>query len=936
MSPAVLAGLAFLFQFQAQSPDTAYQRAIREATSDPRFLPASTASVPASATIPSPLKYFGSIAGAPGVMHRSGELYGYFRALAAATPRVRVETVGRTEEGREIILVTVADEGTIRNLDAVKRATATLADPRGTTRADLDHLLSGAKPIYYLQGGLHSPEMGSPEMLTELAYRLAVSDDPAISAIRRNVVTIINPVSEPDGRDRQTEWYLRYTKGRPQFDDGFPRSSPYWGKYVFHDNNRDGLQLSQELTKAIYRVWRDWHPTVMHDLHESVPLIYMSTGTGPYNTTVDPITQTEWQTLANWDVQNLTQQGLPGAFTWAFYDGWWPGYALWVAINHNAIGRFYETFGNAGGDTYVRDLRNASYAGDSVTTAQWYRAWPASKKVRWSSRDNVNYQQAAVLASLDYTATHGREMLANFWQKGTNGINRGKTSAPHAFLIPGFEKQHDARRAAYLVNQLMRHGIEVHRTTDTLAGSFVVRLDQPYRDFAVSLLTKQDYPANAKYPPYDDIAWTLGLLYGVEVQPVNDTAVFHWRLEQVRDTVAYRVAVTGAAATGTWLVPYTGQAELLSALYALPAREPRAGAFAADTVFRAGDTTWGRGSIVIENLSRAGAEWLASEYGLPVSPGAPPPDVRRHRLDLPKLAVYHTWTSTQDNGWTRYWLDQLKVPYTSIDKDDLRAGRLRQRFDVILVPNAGGDAADWIHEVDPKWGPMPFTRTAQFASHGSPDSTADMTGGPGFAGVAELERFASEGGTIITLGNAGTIVVGTGIVRDLDPYQPSSLFHPGSVVRVKARRPNSPILYGYPETSHVFRGIFPLWRVPLRDRGLIVLQYGTELLADERDTVVADIMGMPKAVGGGTGAAGAVTSPAPPATEKSSEKPPYVLSGMVRNSDQIIGQGAIFDVPVGKAGAGRAIVFTFNPLHRFLNHHDAPMVFNAILNWNDR
>ncbi|MFX5793280.1 hypothetical protein ABTD98_19630, partial [Acinetobacter baumannii] len=85
----------------------------------------------------------------------------------------------------------------------------------------------------------------------------------------------------------------------------------------------------------------------MLDLHESVPLIYMSTGTGPYNETIDPITIGEWQVMANHDITALAAQGLPGAFTWAFYDGWYPGYGIWVANNHNSIGRFYETFGNA-------------------------------------------------------------------------------------------------------------------------------------------------------------------------------------------------------------------------------------------------------------------------------------------------------------------------------------------------------------------------------------------------------------------------------------------------------------------------------------------------------------------------------------------------------------------------------------------------------------
>ena len=934
--PSLLAAAALALPQQPR--DTAYQRLIREATTDPRFLPASVATIPSSATLPSPLKYFGTIAGAPGVVHHAEELYAYFRALADASPRVRVETVGRTEEGREILLVVIADSATMGRLGEIKRELAALADPRTTDHAAMERLVDRTEPVYYVQGGLHSAEMGPPEMLTELAYRLASSDS-AMTRIRRHLVVLINPVADPDGRDRQVDWYYRYTKGRTDPQDGFPRSAPYWGKYAFHDDNRDGLQMALQLTKAIDRVYYEWHPLVMHDLHESVPLLYVSTGTGPYNPTIDPITRTEWLTLANWDVQHVTQEGLPGVWTWAFFDGWWPGYAVWVANNHNEIGRFYETFGNAGADTELRDLRGEMFAGDSVTSQQWYRQWPPTKKVFWSMRDNTNYSEAGVLTALDYAAQNGRDMLVNFWQKGYNSIERGKTEAPYGYLIPPLARQRDPRRAAYLVNQLLRQQIEIQRATDTLAGSFVIRLDQPYRDLAVNLLERQHYPANAKYPPYDDVGWTLGLLYGVDVQPITDSSVFSWRgLVPLKDTVAFVAEPTPdkAAASGTtWLLRYNGQAELLPALYALRQRDSHAMATAAETTFTAADTAWQAGTVIFEHLSREGATWLGRQYGLPLVQ-ATAPSVRQHALDLPRIAIYHTWYSTQDEGWARYWFDKLGIPYTDISKDELRAGRLKQRFDVILVPNAGGDVDQWVHGVNSKWSPLPYTRTDRFPSHGFPASTKDMTGGPGFIGLEALQQFLDDGGTLITLEGAARLAVQTGLVRQLREYQPHGLFHPASIVTVKARRPLDPIMYGFPEITHVFRGNGPLWRVARRDRGLMVLQYGTEPQPDERDTVVTDVMGMPGARKPAQTSAGEQARAQPSADDKEAGTPPYVLSGMVRDQQEIIGHGAIYDVPAGKGDAGRVVIFTFNPLNRFLNQHDAPMVFNAMLNWNDR
>jgi zinc carboxypeptidase len=931
----------------AQQPmDAEYARLVREYTSDPLFLAATVATLPDHPTIPSPRDHFGTVIGAPGVMHRTSEIYAYYRALAAATPRVKVQTVGTTEEGRELLLVTIAGDALLPQIEEQKAIAARLADPRKLPAAELESVLARAKPIYYMSGGLHSSEMGSPEMLMELAYRLAVSDDAQIRTIRDNVITLINPVAEPDGRDKLVDWYYRYTKARTEWDDGFPRSAPYWGKYVFHDNNRDGIQISQELTKSIYRSYFEWFPVVSLDLHESVPLLYISTGTGPYNETLDPITIGEWHLFAQNEVTQLTAQGLPGVWTWGFYDGWYPGYALWITNNHNGIGRFYETFGNAGANTYIRDLSNSRYAGNLVTSRQWYRPFPPTQRVRWGARDNVNFMQAGVIASLAFTAHNSNQLLRNFWQKGVNSMTRGRTEKPHAYVIPGFARQRDPKRAAYLVNQLRRHGIEVHqRATGDSAGDFVVLLNQPYRNFAVSLLSKQNFPADEPNPPYDDIAWTLGYLYGVDVKAVDDTAVFGWQgLTFLRDTVAATADVSGSGPVH--VLEYKAQAEALPALYALRERSAGTRVTAAEAAFTMGGKRFPEGSLIFENLGDAAAQDLARRFALPLVRVDAVPSIQRHAVDLPRVAIYHTWTNTQDEGWARFTFDQSRIPYTSIQKDDLRRGNLRSRFDVILVPNTGGAGIETlIHEQDRKFGPMPYTKTAQFPSHGTPSSTADMTGGPGFEGLAELHRFVNEGGTLITLHGATRLAAETGIARALSPYAAGSLFHPGSIVRVMARKSDHPIWYGFPDTTNVFRGNGPLFQVNRRDRGMIVAQFGTRTPQDEEEPT-GRFFGIPETPRPGAGE----SSPPPGVAPAADSAPPraavpaqsgarggsgaseYVLSGMVRNQDQIIGQGAIFDVPVGR---GRVITFSFNPLHRYLNHHEFPLVWNSIMHWND-
>ena len=899
----------------AQQIDEQYNGKIREYTTDPQFLPSIVLDLPDDPNIPSPLEHFGQIIGAPGVMHHTSEIYAYYEALAKASPLIKVEQIGTTEEGRPIKLVVIGSETSMGRLTHYQQQLARLSDPRKVSSAEAVEIIKDSKPVYYLNGGLHSTEMGSPEMLMELAYRLVAGHSDYIKNILDNVIVLINPASEPDGRDKQVDWYYRYTKSRKEYDDGFPRSTPYWGKYVFHDNNRDGIQVSQALSKAIFKVYYKWHPSVMLDLHESVPLLYISTGTGPYNDYMDPITIGEWQTMANNEITSMAAQGLPGTFTWAFFDGWWPGYAMWVANNHNSIGRFYETFGNAGANTYLRDLSKQKYAGDPATSREWYRPAPPTQEVYWSSRNNTNYMQAGVLASLTYAADNGKLLLHNFYKKGVNAIEKGKTDTPKAFVVPKAQK--DPAMVAYLINQLRVQGIEVHETKPgSKEGEYVVLLDQPYRNLAITLLTKQAYPKEAKFPPYDDIAWTLGLLYGVEVKAEDEVKFGANDLKMVTSDVVYKGEVEGNG--NTYVLDYKAQNTVLPAMYWVKSQNKKATLSVLDEMQVVGGDTLLPGSVIFKGLTRGQSDKIGSQYQLDLIAVANAPGGKQHEVALPRVAIYHSWFSTQDEGWSRYTFDERGIPYTSIDKDDLKAGDLRKKFDVILVPRMRGNVGDFIYGVDSKFGPMPFTKTAEYPSHGMPDATNDMTGGPGMEGMGQLKAFIDAGGVVVTLDNSTKMVAETGIARELEPYQASGLFHPGSVVTVKARQSNSPVLYGYPGTFHVFRGNGPLFQVDKYNRGMMVLQYGTKPLKDEIP-YTGPVMGMPD------------RKVEKEKKEEGKKDAPYVLSGMVRNEQAIIGHGGIFNVP---QGAGRVIAFTFDPLHRYLNHHDAPLVWNVLINWD--
>src|SRR5215469_8802690 len=413
-------------------PEPGSAAAIAAATTDSHYVSPWVSYVPESSSVPSPEKFFGRIMGAPGELVGTEKAYAYARALAAASPRVRVFTIGRSEEGRDIVLIAIADEAGIRDLDRLKAATAALADPRRTDAAAAEQLIASARPIYYFNAGLHSDESGSTESVLELAYRLAVSEQPMIRRIRENLVVLINPVSNPDGRDKQVEWFYRYLKGKTE-QATLPRQAPpYWSHYAYVDINRDAHQQVHETTKAVYRMFFDWHPQVIHDLHESIALLLSWNGTNPINEHVDPLSYAEALELSFHEVRTLTAFGMPGVWTWNFGDDFEHLYLESVAMNHNSTGRGYETWGNSSAETM------RSEQPDSNTSVEWYRPLPAPAVASflWSARDNVNYNETAMLAALDSTAQQANTLLRNYYLKGLHSYRKGLDEAPFGFVIP--------------------------------------------------------------------------------------------------------------------------------------------------------------------------------------------------------------------------------------------------------------------------------------------------------------------------------------------------------------------------------------------------------------------------------------------------------------------------------------------------------------------
>jgi hypothetical protein len=877
----------------AQTMDPDYAAKVKEWTTRPEFLSPLVDHLPKSADVPSPKDVLGYYIGEPKRLTYYADVVKYYSALAAKSPRVKVIQIGTTEEGRTSMIVFIGSEDSIAHLDTIKANLAKLADPRGLSEAQAKEIIATTKPIYTFSGGLHSAELGPPEMLMELAYRLATEESPLIQKIREQVVVALMPVADPDGRDRSIDWYNRYqidvTDNNAQFEAGVP----YWGKYTKHDDNRD-INYAGLANQNFLRWYLDWHPPVMHDLHESVPFLYSFSGQSPQNPLVDPITWAELPWFSNFEMAQLTKYGMPGVWDHGYVDGWSPGYVTTMSSNHNGLWRFYEIMGNGGATTMHRSLTAGGPGGgalSNVTTRQWFRPNPPYKDVMWSMRNNTNYAETGVLTALQLTAAFPQIILENFYIKSRNSIASGSTEAPYGFVIPA--DQEDMTRVAFVIHILRMQGIEVGRAKTEIkladgtypAGSLVVKCDQPYGRLAKTLLGKQVDP-DPELMTYDDSAWTMSLMTHTTIQPTTDLAI----LKAAVDPVA-SYAPVGAfkdhAGAAMYAVPDHGSPNMVTLRYGLKDVAVQI----AEKAFTADGVAMGAGTFLVPASALDKLKSLASELGLDVVALTAKPTVAMHDAGLPRVAMFSTWAGTQDVGWVRFAFDQYKVPYDLIFKERVLKGNLRADYDVVLVPNQMRNTKALLTDIPKGKQPYAYTKTDKFKFLGDYGSSEDITGGMGARGVAELESFTEQGGLLVTLGTSSFLPADMSITPKIDAAATTGKFYaPGPIVEAEITQPANPIFYGYSKTT-----------IPVRWAN------GPLLRMDAAMTKQSVLMRYP----GG---------------DKS------VLSGLMNGADEIKGRPAVVVTPVGQ---GEAVLFTTNPVWRWQNIGEFRMLFNTVLNYKN-
>jgi hypothetical protein len=999
-----------------QPVDEEYTKGIKKYTTETFFNSPLTDYMPAAKGIPTPKATLGDVAGAEGKLPYSKEVYDYMRLLAKSTPRVKVYTIGTTEEGREMIAVAVASEALMAKLDSNKADLAKLADPRTIKFDDAlaDEIARRAAPVYYLTGTIHSTEAGAPTALMELAYRLAADDSLYIRNIREHVITLITPIVEVDGRDRVVDAY-EWRKKHPKET---PMSNVYWGHYVQHDNNRDAMGLTLKLSTNVLDTYLGWKAQVLHDLHESVALLYDNTiGNGPYNAWLDPILTNEWHLIGWNNVNEMTRMGMPGVFAWGSFDTWSPGYLMFMAATHNGISRLYETFGNGGSaDTEERTLS----ANDTSRT--WFRQNPAPGRVRWSLRNNNNYEQTGILVSLNYFANNRIYFLRNFYDKSKRSVLKPKTEGPAAYVFPANDPRLGTQ--AELLRVLQRQAVEISRATAPFtvtiparpaagggrgaggrggrggggagntaadpstgsgqapatppppaapttrefpAGSYIVRMDQPYSRIADTLLDYQYWaPNDAQARPYDDTGWTFPEGFGVQAVRVTDVKVLDAPMELVKGDVK---ALSGVTGTGT-LFAINHNAD--NAIITLRYKMKSADIDVAEEPFESAGTKFNRGTFIIKGVSQADVDKMTNDLGLKAYALASVPAVKTHPARAARIAILHSWTSTQTEGWWRQAFDNYQIPYDYIDPKAIRdTANLRAKYDVIIFGPGGSQGAV---EGTPMWQtPIPYQNTVDTPNIGTWAQTDDIRIGMGLEGLLHLRQFIDAGGAFIASNSSADFAINNSFTYGVSSNRPGTTTRVvGSLLRTKLADETSPVVYGVADNLAVYSDAGETFSVSATAGGGgrgAGGGGGGGAAGGGRGGGAGRPTGRgtpddPDVVQGRASVEGTNLTPVPapvqvqpwqyavPTEEALKRNPANVIppkfrprvplrydtqnsllvSGLLDGGGDVAQRPVVVDVPVGK---GHVVLFSANPIYRGETRGSYFMVFNTILNFDN-
>jgi hypothetical protein len=640
--------------------------------------------------------------------------------------------------------------------------------------AQAKELAHTSRVVVHIDGGLHSSEVAGGQHSIALAYKLAsAQNDPEVDAILDNVILVLWPTLNPDGQDMVVSWY------RKNLGTRFEVSPMPWlfQDYVGHDNNRDGYMLNMKESQVVTKAEIEYSPVIFYCQHQTAPFparIWIPPFSDPISSNISPYVRSWFNVIGTNMAAYLDEHQMPGAISESQFDNWYPGFVDYAGSFRNEISFFTETalyryatprFYTV--DEFPKDMQDLKAL--TMYTTPWQGGW-------WRLKDAVDYMVAGSMSVLDTAARYREQLLYNRYQAARDNIKRFEDGPPFAYVIPSV--QADVSEAQSLAHIMQENGIEIRESQtgfhandrDYPAGSWVILMNQPYTSLAKELFEVQRYPAalftESQKPldlPYDVTGWTLPMQMGVRVDPVTDPItdeqLTHLKVVADLDSPAAEVQGTG----GTFILSHQSNASFRVINDVLAAGGSVS--FVQDEV----KTPQGmeKGAIVVSGVSRASITDLSKKYAVSLSAADKAPEhvIAVHKA---RVGLYRPWDASIDEGWTRWILEQYGYAPVSLYNADMRSGGLRDRVDVLILPD--------------------MRRQQLMEGFREGIVPGQYAGGLGEEGLDNLREFVRRGGTLIAFNQtAATLLPLLSLpVKDaLDGLKSDKFFCSGALLRVE-------------------------------------------------------------------------------------------------------------------------------------------------------
>lgn len=810
----------------------------------------------------------------------------YFRKLDASSERMQLFEIGKTAEGRTQLLTVISSEANLRSLARYKTIAQRLALARGLNDDEARKLAEEGRAVVWIDFGLHSSEVAHGQTAPLLAWKVVTEESAEMRFIREHVILVLVPNMNPDGTTKYADWYMKHV-GTPFENSPIPE---LYHKYVGHDDNRDWYMFNMPESRNIGRqLYQEWFPQIVYNQHQTGPFparIFIPPFEDPMNPNIPPLVMRGIQTVGSAMARRFAQENKPGVVSRLQYDTWWNGGMRSAPYFHNMVGILTEAQHDSATPavydpkTFPRTFAN----GEPTLEPSTFYPMPW-KGGEWHLRDTCDYMVTASMAVLDIGAKRRAEWLYDIYQMGRDAMRAG---ANETYVISA--DQWDANAAVKLVNVLRWGGVEVERATAPFsaggkaypAGSFLVRGAQPFRAHLTDLLSPQVYPDRRLYPggpperPYDITGWTLSYQMDVKVDHVAE--VVSAATQPIAAFASIRAGRVSGAAKAAYVIDPRANEAFIAVNRLLKSGESVSRTASA---LRVGDADWPPGAFVVAvgGATHARVEALANTLGLNIA-GLEQFPPQTTVVGAPKVGLYQAWGGNMDEGWTRWLLEQFEFGYATVHDQDLRAGDLRGKYDVIVLPDATYE--QMLSGLRP--GSMP----------------EEYVGGMTPRGVANLYEFVTLGGTLVAMDRATSLPIEAfGLpVRDVTAGRPESeFFVPGTILRVSVD-PSQPVAYGMPADAAAFFVNSPAFQV-----------------IDARNRFEGWINRPAKLPVGVT-----VIARYP--------QKDLLMSGWILGEPVLHNRAAVIDATVGK---GRIVLLGFRTQHRGQPHGTFRLLFNSVL-----